>query len=130
MEARIGELEELINDRSSGVDSYNRRIEDLKASIEAHDNEPVTLKVDTREGEMKLTGIYVGDGLVAVGKRGIILLSDDSGESWRQGAGPTRANLRNLFSRRPNPLCRHPRPQKPQRSQMANYDWPRRSEGW
>ncbi|QBG46472.1 chromosome segregation protein SMC [Verrucomicrobia bacterium S94] len=34
MEARIAELEELINERSSGVDSYNRRIEDLRISIE------------------------------------------------------------------------------------------------
>jgi photosystem II stability/assembly factor-like uncharacterized protein len=34
-----------------------------------------------------------GNGLVAVGERGIILLSDDSGESWRQVAVPTRANL-------------------------------------
>ena len=34
-----------------------------------------------------------GDGLVAVGERGIILLSDDSGKSWRQVAVPTRANL-------------------------------------
>ncbi len=34
-----------------------------------------------------------GNGLVAVGERGIILLSDDSGESWRQIAVPTRANL-------------------------------------
>lgn len=34
MEARIQELEELINDRTGGIDSYNRRIEDLKFSIE------------------------------------------------------------------------------------------------
>ncbi|MDZ8120062.1 chromosome segregation protein SMC [Pontiella agarivorans] len=38
MEARIAELEELINERSSGVDSYNRRIEDLKVSIEDEQN--------------------------------------------------------------------------------------------
>lgn len=40
-------------------------IGNLKASIEAHNNEPVTLKVDTREGSMKLTGIFVGEDLVA-----------------------------------------------------------------
>ena len=34
MEARIRELEELIADRTGGIDSYNRRIEDLKTSIE------------------------------------------------------------------------------------------------
>jgi chromosome segregation protein len=34
MEARITELEELINDRTGGIDSYNRRIEDLKVAIE------------------------------------------------------------------------------------------------
>ncbi|MBT8045610.1 MAG: chromosome segregation protein SMC, partial [Pontiella sp.] len=33
MEARIGELEELINERTGGIDSYNRRIDDLKTSI-------------------------------------------------------------------------------------------------
>jgi hypothetical protein len=39
-------------------------IQNLKASIEAHNNEPVTLKVDTREGEMRLTGVYVGEDLI------------------------------------------------------------------
>ena len=34
-----------------------------------------------------------GDRLVAVGERGHILLSDDSGVTWRQVAGPTRATL-------------------------------------
>ncbi|WP_168433320.1 chromosome segregation protein SMC [Pontiella sulfatireligans] len=34
MEARIRELEELINDRTGGIDSYNRRIEDLRTAIE------------------------------------------------------------------------------------------------
>ncbi len=34
MEARIRELEELIHDRTGGIDSYNRRIDDLKNSIE------------------------------------------------------------------------------------------------
>jgi chromosome segregation protein len=33
MEARIGELEELINERTGGIDSYNRRIDDLQQSI-------------------------------------------------------------------------------------------------
>lgn len=40
-------------------------IGNLKASIEAHNNEPVTLRVDTRGGDMQLTGILVGDELVA-----------------------------------------------------------------
>ncbi len=34
-----------------------------------------------------------GDRLVAVGERGHILLSDDSGVTWRQVAAPTRATL-------------------------------------
>jgi len=34
MEARIRELEELIQERTGGIDTYNRRIADLKASIE------------------------------------------------------------------------------------------------
>ena len=34
MEARIRELEELIAERTTGIDSYNRRIEDLKTAIE------------------------------------------------------------------------------------------------
>jgi len=34
MEARIRELEELINERTGGIDSYNRRIGDLRHSIE------------------------------------------------------------------------------------------------
>ncbi len=38
MEARIEELNDLINDRSNGVDSYNRRIEDLRFSIEDEQN--------------------------------------------------------------------------------------------
>jgi photosystem II stability/assembly factor-like uncharacterized protein len=34
-----------------------------------------------------------GDKLVAAGERGIILLSQDNGESWRQAKVPTSANL-------------------------------------
>lgn len=34
-----------------------------------------------------------GERLVAVGERGHILLSDDSGQSWRQAPTPTRATL-------------------------------------
>ncbi|MBM4118026.1 hypothetical protein FJ251_09875 [bacterium] len=40
-------------------------IGNLKASIEAHDNAPVTLRVDTRQGALTLAGIYVGEDLVA-----------------------------------------------------------------
>lgn len=40
-------------------------IGNLKASIEAHDNAPVTLRVDTRKGNLQLEGIYVGEDLVA-----------------------------------------------------------------
>ncbi|WP_168442461.1 chromosome segregation protein SMC [Pontiella desulfatans] len=48
MEARIGELEELINDRTGGIDSYNRRIEDLRVSIEDEQNkiEPLEIRLD------------------------------------------------------------------------------------
>jgi chromosome segregation protein len=50
MEARIHELEELINDRTSGVDSYNRRIEDLKTSIEDE-----TAKIEPLEQRLQET---------------------------------------------------------------------------
>lgn len=38
-----------------------------------------------------------GERLVAVGERGHILLSDDSGTSWTQVAAPTRATLTGVF---------------------------------
>ncbi|HEY5653100.1 MAG TPA: chromosome segregation protein SMC, partial [Pontiella sp.] len=49
MEARINELEELINDRTGGIDSYNRRIEDLKISIEEETEkiEPLEVHLET-----------------------------------------------------------------------------------
>jgi len=40
-------------------------IGNLKASIEAHNNAPVTLKLDTREGNMRVNGIYVGEEMVS-----------------------------------------------------------------
>ncbi len=40
-------------------------IGNLKASIEAHNNAPVTIRVDTRSGEMKIVGLLVGDDLVS-----------------------------------------------------------------
>ena len=40
-----------------------------------------------------LAGARAGDRLVAVGERGHILLSDDSGKSWRQVAAPADATL-------------------------------------
>ncbi len=40
-------------------------IGNLKASIEAHNNEPVTIRVDTRAGEMKIVGLLVGKELVS-----------------------------------------------------------------
>jgi hypothetical protein len=40
-------------------------IGNLKASIEAHNNEPVTIRVDTRSGEMKIVGLLVGKELVS-----------------------------------------------------------------
>jgi chromosome segregation protein len=54
MEARIGELEELINDRSSGVNSYNRRIEDLRVSIEDEQNKIEPLEVRLEETSQTL----------------------------------------------------------------------------
>ncbi|MFC3607259.1 YCF48-related protein [Stutzerimonas tarimensis] len=45
-------------------------------------------------GRAVLLGITrAGDRLVAVGERGIILLSDDHGSSWRQGSVPVRISL-------------------------------------
>lgn len=48
MEARITELNELIGDRTGGIDSYNRRIEDLKISIEEEQNkiEPLEIRLE------------------------------------------------------------------------------------
>ena len=49
MEARIQELEELINDRTGGIDSYNRRIEDLKTSIEDENAKIEPLEIRLQE---------------------------------------------------------------------------------
>ncbi len=48
MAARIGELEELISERTGGIDSYNRRIEDLKVSIEEEQGkiEPLEIRLE------------------------------------------------------------------------------------
>jgi chromosome segregation protein len=50
MEARIRELDELITERTTGVDSYNRRIDDLKVSIEDE-----TAKIDPLELRLQET---------------------------------------------------------------------------
>jgi chromosome segregation protein len=50
MEARIRELEELINERTGGTDSYNRRIEDLNHSIEEE-----TGRIEPLEGRLEET---------------------------------------------------------------------------
>ncbi len=55
MEARIGELEELINERTGGIDSYNRRIDDLKTSI-ASENE----KIEPLEARLQETSETLG----------------------------------------------------------------------
>jgi photosystem II stability/assembly factor-like uncharacterized protein len=44
-----------------------------------------------------LDGQVVGDRLVAVGERGHILISSDSGRSWRQSQVPTRTTLTSVF---------------------------------
>ncbi len=49
MEARIQELEELINDRKGGIDSYNQRIEDLKFSIEDENAKIEPLEIRLQE---------------------------------------------------------------------------------
>jgi chromosome segregation protein len=55
MEARIGELEELINERTGGIDSYNRRIDDLKASVESE-----TAKIEPLEQRLTETSETLG----------------------------------------------------------------------
>ena len=40
-------------------------IQNLKASLEAHGSKPLTIKVDTRENEMRVTGVFVGEDLIA-----------------------------------------------------------------
>ncbi|MDH3981783.1 MAG: chromosome segregation protein SMC, partial [Kiritimatiellaceae bacterium] len=54
MEARINELEELISDRSGGIDSYNRRIENLKASIDDEHNKIEPLEIHLEETSQTL----------------------------------------------------------------------------
>ncbi|MBN2791430.1 MAG: glycosyl hydrolase [Desulfuromonadales bacterium] len=44
-------------------------------------------------GAAMLAVAHAGDRLVAVGERGIILLSDDNGEHWRQTMTPVRTTL-------------------------------------
>ncbi|HEY5621632.1 MAG TPA: chromosome segregation protein SMC [Pontiella sp.] len=48
MEARIGELEELISERTGGIDSYNRRIGDLRNAIETE-----RAKIDPLEQQLR-----------------------------------------------------------------------------
>lgn len=40
-----------------------------------------------------LSASYAGDRLVAVGERGLILLSDDQGDTWRQASSPVSVTL-------------------------------------
>lgn len=44
-------------------------------------------------GAAMLSVAHTGDRLVAVGERGIVLLSDDNGQQWRQVQSPVRATL-------------------------------------
>jgi photosystem II stability/assembly factor-like uncharacterized protein len=48
---------------------------------------------DKAVGAAMLAVTRAGQRLVAVGERGIVLLSDDSGRSWRQVVTPVRASL-------------------------------------
>ncbi|MEE9368949.1 MAG: chromosome segregation protein SMC [Pontiella sp.] len=54
MEARIQELEELINDRTGGIDSYNQRIESLKTAIEDETAKIEPLEVRLQETSQTL----------------------------------------------------------------------------
>ncbi|MBN2685838.1 MAG: chromosome segregation protein SMC [Pontiellaceae bacterium] len=54
MEARIRELDELINDRTEGIDAYNKRIEDLKVSIETETEKMEPLEERLQETEQSL----------------------------------------------------------------------------
>lgn len=51
----------------------------------------VTVRQPTRA--VLLAGAHAGDRLVAVGERGLILVSDDQAASWRQVAAPTSVTL-------------------------------------
>ncbi len=55
MEARIRELEELINERTGGTDSYNRRIDDLRRSIEEENAkiEPLETRLQETSGTLE-----------------------------------------------------------------------------
>jgi photosystem II stability/assembly factor-like uncharacterized protein len=52
-----------------------------------------SLLSDKAVGAAMLAVTRAGERLVAVGERGIVLLSDDSGRSWRQVVTPVRASL-------------------------------------
>ncbi len=52
-----------------------------------------SLLSDKAIGAAMLAVTRAGDRLVAVGERGIVLLSDDSGRSWRQVVTPVRVSL-------------------------------------
>jgi photosystem II stability/assembly factor-like uncharacterized protein len=52
-----------------------------------------SLLSDKAVGAAILAVTRAGERLVAVGERGIVLLSDDSGRSWRQVVTPVRASL-------------------------------------
>ena len=52
-----------------------------------------SLLSDKAVGAAMLAVTRAGDRLVAVGERGIVLLSDDNGRSWRQVVAPVRVSL-------------------------------------
>jgi photosystem II stability/assembly factor-like uncharacterized protein len=52
-----------------------------------------SLMSDKAVGAAMLAVTRAGERLVAVGERGIVLLSDDSGRSWRQVVTPVRVSL-------------------------------------
>jgi photosystem II stability/assembly factor-like uncharacterized protein len=55
--------------------------------------ERTSLMSDKAANAAMLAVTRAGDRLVAVGERGIVLLSDDSGRSWRQVVTPVRVSL-------------------------------------
>ena len=55
-------------------------------------------EISVRSQTMLLTSVArAGHRLVAVGERGIVLLSDDDGTSWRQVGAPVRVTLTKVF---------------------------------
>ncbi len=71
----------------------------LGAAAQDEDSEPAewAIRAPLSPRSLLLDVALAGDRLVAVGERGHILLSDDSGVSWRQVSVPTRAMLTGVF---------------------------------